>query len=61
MASWFSTAVGHFGDREHGRRLRPRHNEEFLRSLQIAHSELEETRWFKLLSHELGKISREDF
>jgi four helix bundle protein len=33
---------------------------EFLRSLQIARSELEETRYFMLLSCDLGKISREE-
>jgi four helix bundle protein len=34
---------------------------EFLRSLQIARGELEETRYFILLSRDLGKISAEDF
>lgn len=34
---------------------------EFLRSLQIARGELEETRYFMLLSRDLGKISGEDF
>jgi four helix bundle protein len=34
---------------------------EFLRSLQIARGELEETRYFMLLSFDLGKISKEDF
>ena len=34
---------------------------EFLRSLQIARGELEETRYFMLLSRDLGKISAEDF
>lgn len=33
---------------------------EFLRSLQIARGELEETRYFMLLSFDLGKISREE-
>jgi four helix bundle protein len=33
---------------------------EFLRSLQIARGELEETRYFILLSCDLGKISKED-
>jgi four helix bundle protein len=33
---------------------------EFLRSLQIARGELEETRYFMLLSCDLGKISKED-
>jgi four helix bundle protein len=33
---------------------------EFLRSLQIARGELEETRYFMLLSRDLGKISKED-
>jgi four helix bundle protein len=34
---------------------------EFLRSLQIARGELEETRYFMFLSKELGKISLEEF
>jgi four helix bundle protein len=34
---------------------------EFLRSLQIARGELEETRYFMLLSRDSGKISAEDF
>jgi four helix bundle protein len=34
---------------------------EFLRSLQIARGELEETRYFMLPSLDLGKISAEDF
>jgi four helix bundle protein len=34
---------------------------EFLRSLQIALGELEETRYFMLLSRDLGKITAEDF
>ncbi len=34
---------------------------EFLRSLQIARGELEETRYFMLLSRDLGKISKEEF
>ena len=34
---------------------------EFLRSLQIARGELEETRYFMLLSRDLGKISKDDF
>jgi four helix bundle protein len=34
---------------------------EFLRSLQIARGELEESRYFMLLSRDLGKISAEDF
>jgi four helix bundle protein len=34
---------------------------ELLRSLQIARGELEETRYFMLLSRDLGKISREEF
>ena len=34
---------------------------EFLRSLQIARGELEETRYFMLLSRDLGRISAEDF
>ena len=34
---------------------------EFLRSLQIARGELEETRYFMFLSRDLGKISEEDF
>jgi four helix bundle protein len=33
---------------------------EFLRSLQISRGELEETRYFMLLSFDLGKISREE-
>ena len=33
---------------------------EFLRSLQIARGELEETRYFMLLSCDLGKISKEE-
>jgi four helix bundle protein len=33
---------------------------EFLRSLQIARGELEETRYFMFLSFDLGKISREE-
>jgi len=33
----------------------------FLRSLQIARGELEETRYFMLLSRDLGKISAEEF
>src|SRR5690348_5551263 len=33
---------------------------EFLRSLQIARGELEETRYFMLLSCDLGKMSREE-
>jgi four helix bundle protein len=33
---------------------------EFLRSLQIARGELEETRYFMLLSFDLGRISREE-
>jgi four helix bundle protein len=33
---------------------------EFLRSLQIARGELEETRYFMFLSCDLGKISREE-
>jgi four helix bundle protein len=34
---------------------------EFLRSLQIARGELEETRYFMFLSRDLGRISKEDF
>jgi four helix bundle protein len=34
---------------------------ELLRSLQIARGELEETRYFMLLSRDLGKISKEEF
>jgi four helix bundle protein len=34
---------------------------ELLHSLQIARGELEETRYFMLLSRDLGKISREEF
>ena len=34
---------------------------EFLRSLQIARGELEETRYFMLLSRDLGRISKEAF
>jgi four helix bundle protein len=34
---------------------------EFLRSLQIARGELEETRYFMLLSRDLGRISAEEF
>jgi four helix bundle protein len=34
---------------------------EFLRVLQIARGELEETRYFMLLSRDLGKISPEEF
>src|SRR5882757_244568 len=34
---------------------------EFLRSLQIARGELEETRYFMFLSKDLGKISQDDF
>jgi four helix bundle protein len=33
---------------------------EFLRSLQIARGELEETRYFMLLSFDLGKISKDE-
>jgi four helix bundle protein len=34
---------------------------EFLRSLQIARGELEETRYFMLLSRDLGRITKEEF
>jgi four helix bundle protein len=34
---------------------------EFLRSLQIARGELEETRYFLFLSKDLGRISKEEF
>jgi four helix bundle protein len=34
---------------------------EFLRSLQIARGELEETRYFMLLSGDLGRITKEEF
>ena len=34
---------------------------EFLRSLQIARGELEETRYFMLLSRDLGRISVQEF
>jgi four helix bundle protein len=34
---------------------------EFLRALQIARGELEETRYFMLLSRDLGKITAEEF
>ena len=34
---------------------------ELLRSLQIARGELEETRYFMLLSRDLGKITKEEF
>ena len=34
---------------------------EFLRSLQIARGELEETRYFLLLSRDLGRIAPEEF
>ena len=34
---------------------------EFLRVLQIAHGELEETRYFMLLSRDLKRISNEEF
>jgi four helix bundle protein len=34
---------------------------ELLRSLQIARGELEETRYFMLLSGDLGRIAREEF
>ena len=34
---------------------------EFLRSLQIARGELEETRYFILLSADLGRITKEEF
>ena len=34
---------------------------EFLRALQIARGELEETRYFMLLSADLGRITKDDF
>lgn len=34
---------------------------ELLRSLQISHGELEETRYFMLLSLDIGRISKVDF
>jgi 23S rRNA-intervening sequence protein len=50
-----------FCGREHRRGLWQGDHKELLRSLQIARGELEETRYFMLLSRDLAKISKEEF